>query len=131
MWDRPLFELPVWAFSSPISSHGAAPIKLGRKVACDGTHHYSPGLLPVPCEHQQDLQPFYAACAAKAHSPGETRARLDALAGQHIEALRKMVKRVQVLLRGTWGALARVSLNCRGHVDTSPCPAAPALAVMR
>jgi hypothetical protein len=43
----------------------------------------------------QELQPFYEACAARAHSPAEAQAKLDALAGQHIEALRKLVKRVQ------------------------------------
>lgn len=49
----------------------------------------------------QDLQPFYEACAARARSPGEARSRLDALAGQHIEALRRLVKRVQ---DARWGS---------------------------
>ena len=44
----------------------------------------------------QELRPLYEACAAaKSQSPAEARVKLDALAGQHIESLRKLVKRVQ------------------------------------
>lgn len=51
---------------------------------------------PFAASHlSQDLRPFYEACAAKARSPSEARPRLDALAGQHVESLRRLVKRVQ------------------------------------
>ncbi|GAB4820179.1 hypothetical protein N2152v2_007225 [Parachlorella kessleri] len=44
----------------------------------------------------KDLRPLYEACAAaKSQSPAEARVKLDVLAGQHIESLRKLVKRVQ------------------------------------
>jgi tetratricopeptide repeat protein 30 len=42
-----------------------------------------------------DLLPLYEACVAGAHSIEEAHAKLDALAGVHIEGLRRRVKAVQ------------------------------------
>eukprot|EP00887_Chlorella_sp_A99_P000192 scaffold13.g192.t1 len=41
------------------------------------------------------LAAFYGACAARARAPHECEARLDAIAGQHVEQLRRLVKQVQ------------------------------------
>ena len=49
----------------------------------------------VAAQVPADLLPLYEACAAGAHSAEEAHAKLDALAGVHIEGLRRRVKTVQ------------------------------------